>query len=84
MATTTPFRFIDFLPPAAEQAVSAADLGRKAGDIIAEYEAALGDADKADDEEDAAFYAGKVEGLERALTVLLDVPQDAWDAYQGA
>ena len=82
VATTNPFPFTNFLRPTTEQSPRGEALAHKATELITEYESALADADKATDPEDEAFYSGKVEGLTHALSVLLDVPKEAWDAYQ--
>lgn len=72
MATTTPFPFGNYVH--GDNAV--------ARQLIAEYESALGDSDKAGEPDTAAYHEGRTEAFADALTMLLDVPGEAWEQYR--
>jgi hypothetical protein len=72
MANTIPFPFGDYVRgdnTAAHQ-------------LIAEYESALGDSDHAGETDTAAYHEGRTEAFADALTLLLDVPGEAWEQYR--
>ena len=72
MATTTPFPFGDYVHGDKPEARA----------LIAEYESALADSDKAGETDTAAYHEGRTEAFADALFLLLDVSQEAWDRYQ--
>lgn len=83
MARTIPFPFIDHMPSSPDTIPGLARFIPKIHALIDDYTLALGDVDKASDPEDACFHAGRLDALEQALILLLDVPQDVWDAHHG-
>ncbi len=83
MARTTPFPFAEHLPTSPDMVPGLDAFTTAVRSLVDDYLLALGDADRAGDLEDACFYEGQVDALQEALTLLLDVPQDAWDAYRG-
>lgn len=84
MATTTPFPFRDYVANAVEHLQTGAAFSEKIEEIITNYEITLGDYDKADCDVDDAYYGGRLEALEEALSGLLNVPLEAWAANRNA
>ncbi|SFK46836.1 hypothetical protein [Cellulomonas sp. KH9] len=82
MARTIPFPFIEHMPSLGAL-LSVDAFGAKVHELIDEYTLALGDVDKAGDLADASFHAGRLDALEQSLVLLLDVPQDVWEAHHG-
>lgn len=83
MATTIPFPFIDHMPSSADALPCSDAYIAKLHALIDDYALALGDCDKAADSEDACFYEGRLDALTQSLLLLLDIPQDVWDAHHG-
>lgn len=81
MARTMPFPFDDHLPTSASALPGLDAYVAKVQALVDEYALALGDADMAADPEDASFHEGRLDALEQALLLLLDVPPDAWRAH---
>ena len=81
MATTTPFPFRDYV--AGMRTFTQVGLRNLVNDLIAEYESALGDSDKAGETDTAAYHEGRTEAFADALSLLLEVPHAAWDTYHG-
>lgn len=72
MANTIPFPFGDYVR--GDNTV--------AHQLIAEYESALGDSDHSGESDTAAYHEGRTEAFADALTMLLDVPGEAWEQYR--
>ena len=81
MARTIPFPFIEHMPSLGAL-LSVDAFSAKVHALIDEYTLALGDVDKAGDLADACFHAGRLDALEQSLVLLLDVPQDVWEAHR--
>jgi hypothetical protein len=72
MATTTPFPFGDYVHGDKPEARA----------LIAQYESALADSDKAGETDAASYHDGRTEVFADALFLLLEIPLEAWEQYQ--
>lgn len=79
MSTTIPFPFAEYHDPLAHDA----KINDTLDALIQFYESALRNSDKADTMEDSSYHQGKADAFTEALLLLLPVPDEAWDAYQG-
>lgn len=80
MATTTPFPFAQHRPADGTDPMETPKFQAKIDELIALYEQNLADSDKAD-ADDHDFYTGATEALEQSLALLLDVPEEAFEAH---